>query len=76
MVDGPAAGHTVEAGDPPIRRGVIVLGNGEFAEDAHRYYLSAVDGTGASYVHGGPVFWPPDAGPVVVREPVASNDRG
>jgi hypothetical protein len=27
LSDGPAAGQVVEAGDPPVRRGVVVLGN-------------------------------------------------
>lgn len=66
MVDGPAAGHTVEVGDPPVRRGVIVLGDASFGEDAHRYYLIAVDSTSASYAHGGKVTWPPEAGRAVV----------
>lgn len=66
--DGPAAGQAVEAGDPPIRRGVIVS-QGTFGEDAHRYYLSAIDSAGAVYAYGGKVPWPPVAGPVVVREP-------
>lgn len=32
LADGPAAGHTVEVGDPPVRRGVIVLGGASFGE--------------------------------------------
>jgi hypothetical protein len=47
---------------------VIVLGDGGFGEDAHRYYLSSVDATGAVYAYGGPVRWPPEAGPPVIRE--------
>jgi hypothetical protein len=70
LSDGPAAGQVVEAGDPPVRRGVIVLDPGGFGEQAHRYYLSAVDATGAVYTHGGAVRWPPEAGPHVVRESV------
>lgn len=66
LVDGPAAGHTVEVGDPPVRRGVIVLGDGSFGEDAHRYYLIAVDSSGASYAHGGKVAWPPEVGRALV----------
>ena len=72
LKDGPAAGQVVEAGDPPLRRGVIVLDPGGFGEQAHRYYLSAVDATGAVYTHGDVVPWPPEAGPHVVREPVDS----
>lgn len=67
LKDGPAAGRVVEAGDPPARRAVIVLDAGGFGEDAHRYYLSAVDASGAVYTHGGAVRWRPEAGPHVVR---------
>jgi hypothetical protein len=68
---GPAAGRVVEAGDPPIRRGIVVVGDGTFGEDAHRYYLSAVDDTEATYLHGGRVPWPPEASAAVVaRTPV------
>lgn len=45
-----------------------MLGDGGFGEDAHRYYLSSVDATGAVYAYGGPVRWPPEAGPPVIRE--------
>jgi hypothetical protein len=69
--DGPAAGQVVEAGDPPVRRGVFVVAAEGFGEDAHRYYLCSVDSTGVVYTYGGPVFWPPEAGPRVVREPLA-----
>ena len=67
--DGPAAGHSVDVGDPPMRRGVIVLNQGAFGEDAHRYYLCAIDASGAVYTHGGHVTWPLEAGPQVIREP-------
>jgi hypothetical protein len=70
--DGPAAGHVVEVGDPPLRRGVIVLDPGGFGEQAHRYYLTAVDASGAVYTHGDVVHWPPEAGPHVARRPVES----
>jgi hypothetical protein len=56
-----------EAGDPPSRRGVIVLDSGGFGEDAHRYYLSAIDAGGAVYTYGGVLRWPPEAGPHVMR---------
>jgi hypothetical protein len=69
LKDGPAAGQVVDAGDPPMRRGVIVLG--DFGEDAHRYYLCSVDPTGAVYTHVGKVSWPPEAGPQVIRQPPA-----
>ena len=68
LKDGPAAGQAVEAGDPPIRRGVIVLDDGGFGEAAYRYYLSSVDASGAVYTYGGLVRWPPEAGPRVIRE--------
>jgi hypothetical protein len=77
LIDGPAAGSVVEAGDPPVRRGIIVTSGDGFAEDAYRYYLSSVDASGASYVYGGKVEWPPQARSEVVgrladrREPVA-----
>ena len=41
LKDGPAAGQAFEVGDPPIRRGMIVLGEAAFGEHGHRYYLSA-----------------------------------
>lgn len=67
LKDGPAAGIAVEAGDPPIRRGVIVLGTNAFGETACRYYLSAIDASGAVYNYGGDVRWPPEAGPPVIK---------
>jgi hypothetical protein len=78
LKDGPAAAHAIEAGDPPITRGVIVLGEGGFGEDAHRYHLSAIDSSGAVYTYGGAVRWPPEAGPCVIRsaEPVHLGDGG
>jgi len=66
LSDGPAAGQAVEAGDPPVRRGVVVLDKGGFGEDAHRYYLSSIDSTGAVYTYGGVVWWPAEAGPQVI----------
>ena len=72
--DGPAAGQTVEVGDPPERRGVIVLDESGFGSDAHRYYLSEIDSSGSVYTHGGKVAWPPEAGPPVVKK--ATGDRG
>jgi hypothetical protein len=54
-----------------MRRGVFVVSEDGFGEDAHRYYLCAVDSSGAVYTWRGPVFWPPEAGPHVVREPLA-----
>jgi hypothetical protein len=71
--DGPAAGQVVEVGDPPIRRDVIVLDAGGFGEDAHRYYLSALDSSGAVYTHWGRVAWPPEAGPPVIRQPLTEG---
>jgi hypothetical protein len=71
--DGPAAGQVVEVGDPPTRRGVIVLDAGGFGEDAHRYYLCALDATGAVYTHHGGVAWPLEAGPPVVRQTLADG---
>ena len=45
--DGPAVGQDVEVGDPPIRRGVIVLDESGFGADADRYYVSEIDSSGA-----------------------------
>jgi len=70
LKDGPAAGQSFEVGDPPIRRGMIVLGEAPFGERAHRYYLSAIDDSGAVYSHGGSVPWPLEAGPPVIRATV------
>jgi hypothetical protein len=67
LKDGPAAGQAFEVGDPPLRRGVIVTGGAGFGEQADRYYLTAIDSSGAIYTHGGPVPWPPVAGPPVER---------
>jgi hypothetical protein len=68
LKDGPAAGQVVEVGDPPVRRGVIVLDPGGFGGDAHRYYLCALDSGGAVYTRWRRVAWPPEAGPPVLRE--------
>ena len=75
LIDGPAAGSIVEAGDPPIRRGVIVLADTAFAEAAYRYYLSSVDTTSASYTYGGRVEWPPEAASQMIRRPTDSRTR-
>ena len=76
LKDGPAAGQAFEVGDPPIRRGLIVIGEQGFGEQAHRYYLSAVDSSEAVYTHGGAVPWPPVAGPPVERrtDPAGTTD--
>ena len=71
LIDGPAAGMVVEAGEPPLRRAVVIPGDGGFAEEAYRYYLSSIDSAGASYVFGGQVLWPPEAG----AEVIARTDR-
>jgi hypothetical protein len=65
--DGPAAGRAVEAGDPPVRRGVVVLGKGGIGEDAHRYYVSSIDSSGAVYTYGATVWRPLEAGPRVIN---------
>ena len=77
LTGGPAAGSVVETGDPPVRRGIVVLNEDGFAEDAYRYYLTSVDDGGAVYTYGGKVEWPPEARSQMVgwladrREPVA-----
>ena len=67
LKDGPAAGQAFEVGDPPIRRGMIVLSESHIGEHAHRYYLSEIDDSGAVYTYGGAVPWPPEAGPWVIN---------
>ena len=57
----------VDAGEPPLRRGIVVAGEGGFAEDAYRYYLSSIDPSGATYTFGGKVPWPPEARSHMVR---------
>jgi hypothetical protein len=73
LKDGPAAGQAFEVGDPPMRRGMIVLGETAFGEHVHRYYLSEIDDSGAVYTHGGAVRWPPEAGPWVIRRRLAET---
>jgi hypothetical protein len=72
LIDGPAAGRIVEAGDPPVRRGIIVLSDDGFAADGYRYYLSSVDASSAGYTFAGTVAWPPEARSEIVR---AASDR-
>ena len=61
LIDGPAAGRIVNAGDPPIRRAIVVLDADGFSERAYRYYLESVSDGHASYVCAGEVRWPPEA---------------
>jgi hypothetical protein len=75
LIDGPGAGHVIEAGDPPARRGIVVLREGGFAEDAYRYYLSSIDAGGAAYTFGGDVAWPPEAGSQIVRPLVDAREH-
>jgi hypothetical protein len=75
LKDGPAAGQAFEVGDPPIRRGMIVLCEAAFGEYAYRYYLSEVDDSGAVYTYGGGVPWPPEAGPWATRRRHAEVGR-
>jgi hypothetical protein len=74
LIDGPGAGHVIDAGDPPARRGIVVLRDGGFAEDAYRYYLSSIDASGAVYTFGGEVPWPPEAGSQIVRPLVDARE--
>src|SRR5262249_26810108 len=71
LIDGPAQGLVVEAGDPPMRRAFVILRDGAFAEDAYRYYLNSNDSTGARYRFGGQVLWPPEAS----SEAISRTDR-
>jgi hypothetical protein len=67
LIDGPGAGHVVDAGDPPLRRAVVVPGSDGFGELAYRYYLESVDIDQATYRCAGPVEWPPEATSEIVR---------
>ena len=79
LIDGPAAGSVVDAGDPPVRRGIVVMAHDGFSENAYRYYLTSVDDNRASYAYGGTVAWPPEARSQMVgrlvdeRKPVADE---
>ena len=53
---------------------MVVFGEGAFGEEAHRYYLSTVDETGATYLHGGIVSWPPEAAVAVTAETVVGHE--
>jgi hypothetical protein len=75
LIDGPGAGHVIDAGDPPARRGIVVLRDGGFAEDAYRYYLSSIDANAAMYTFGGEVPWPPEAGSQIVRTLVDAREH-
>jgi hypothetical protein len=75
LIDGPGAGRVIDAGDPPARRGIVVLREGEFAEDAYRYYLSSIDATGAVYTFGGEVPWPPEPGSRILRPLVDAREH-
>jgi hypothetical protein len=74
LIDGPAAGTVVDAGEPPLRRGIVVSGDGGIAEDAYRYHLSSIDSRGAVYSFGGNVPWPPEAGSNMIQ-PVTDEWR-
>jgi hypothetical protein len=67
LIDGPCAGQAVDAGDPPVRRAVVVRGADGFGELAYRYYLESVDFDQATYRCAGEVEWPPEASSVIVR---------
>jgi hypothetical protein len=67
LIDGPGAGQVVEAGDPPVRRAVVVPGAEGFGELAYRYYLASVDSGQAAYRCAGEVEWPPVASKEIVR---------
>jgi hypothetical protein len=79
LIDGPAAGSVVEAGDPPVRRRIIVKARDGFSENAYRYHLTSVDGSGASYAYSGRAAWLPEARSQMVghladeRKPVADE---
>jgi hypothetical protein len=67
LIDGPGAGRTVDAGNPPVRRAVVMADGDGFGELAYRYYLASVESGLATYRCGGQVEWPPEASSEVVR---------
>ncbi len=74
LIDGPAAGQVVEAGDPPLGRAVVVPGSDGFGELGYRYYLESVDYGQAIYRCAGQVEWPPEARTQIVSR--LSDRRG
>ena len=67
LIDGPSAGKVVDAGDPPIRRAVVVPSVGGFGEQGYRYYLASVHTGHAIYRCAGQVEWPPEANSEIIR---------
>ena len=67
LIDGPSAGQVVDAGDPPVRRAVVVPREQGFGELANRYYLESVEFDQAIYRCAGEVEWPPEARSEMVR---------
>jgi hypothetical protein len=74
-MDGPNAGQVVEAGDPPVRRAVVVPGADGFGEQAYRYYLESVEADQAIYRCAGQVDWPPEANSEVVQRLSDKRER-
>jgi hypothetical protein len=66
LLDGPSAGQVVEAGDPPIRRTVVVPDANGFGEVAYRYYLESVDCDQATYRCAGEVESPPEVADLLI----------
>jgi hypothetical protein len=75
LIDGPAAGQVVEAGDPPVRRAVVVPGSDGFGELGYRYYLESVDFDQAIYRCAGQVEWPPEARSQIFRRLSDQRER-
>jgi hypothetical protein len=75
LIDGPSAGQVVDAGDPPVRRAVVVCDADGFGELAYRYYLESVDSDQAIYRCAGQVEWPPEANSEVVRRLSDKRER-
>lgn len=67
MIDGPAAGRVIDAGDPPVRRAVVLLDPSGFGEHAYRYYLESVGPQHAAYVCAGEVQWPAEARSQIIK---------
>jgi hypothetical protein len=67
LIDGPGAGQVVDAGDPPVRRAVVVRGADGFGELAYRYYLESVGFDQATYRCAGEVEPAPEASSEIVR---------
>ena len=63
------------AGDPPVRRAVVVANVDGFGERAYPYYLESVDADQAIYRCAGQVDWPPESNSEVVKRLSDKRER-